>query len=348
MHLVAPAGSCRAFLKDAELPSARHLIELVRDCVGDVFDVSGEPALIDADEDEKKGGRHDDAARAADLQRALADDGVAAIVAIRGGSWMARILPLIDFDVLNRRRSRVAMLGFSEITTLVNIVGSYENGVGIYDNSPAFLWYGLRQYAAQRATPAELGGQAPRRWAKDRLILEFQSFFRDVVRMVCGSGTERQVNARLVRGRIGQDTSAKFVGGNLTVFATLVGSRFQGCIDPRGRWIVLEDYNDTPGRLDRMLSHLTLAGFWDRCAGLLLGDFHMELDFLRDAVLDMLAFHLPQDSDLPILVTDNVGHIHPMSPLPLHTPLRIQGENGEFRISWPASTTVTLPSPANQ
>jgi len=341
LHLAAPAGSCRAFLRDAELSSAAHLIDLVRETIGDVVDVSGDPHLIDADEDEKKGGRHDDAARAADIQAALADDEVAAIVTIRGGSWMTRILPRIDFGVLEKRTLRVALFGFSEITTLVNIVGAYENGIGLYDNSPAFLWYGLRQYAAQKATPEELQGQAPRNWAKERLIPEFQSFFRDVVRVIAGEGTTRSMHARLVRGRVEGDFTASLVGGNLTVFSTLVGSQYSNLIDPRDRWVLLEDYNDTPGRLDRMLANLTLAGYWDHCAGLLLGDFHMELDFLRDTVLDMLDFHLPEERNLPILVTDDIGHIHPMSPLPLHTPLRFSRTNGEFAITWPAEATAT-------
>jgi len=197
IHLVAPAGSCRDFLAISKLNTANNLISLVQDEVGDGFRITGNPSLIDSEEDDLAGGRRDDSERAADLEEALSDDSVAAIVAIRGGAWLTRILPRIDFGVLNRRSSPVALFGFSEITSLVNIVGAHEMGRGVYDDAPAFLVYGLRHYAETKLPKESLAGLSAKAWAYERLLPEFRAFFRDVVDMISGNGTRRNVTARL-------------------------------------------------------------------------------------------------------------------------------------------------------
>jgi len=130
----------------------------------------------------------------------------------------------------------------------------------------------------------------------------------------------------------------RFVGGNLTVFSTLIGSRYQECISPKGRWLVLEDFNDKPERFDRFLAHLTLAGYWDDCKGVLLGDFHEGQRDLSETLLAILSYHLPRGRSLPILVTSQVGHIWPMTPLPLHIPGTLEViDESRVSIAWPAS-----------
>ncbi|MHC4698747.1 MAG: LD-carboxypeptidase [Planctomycetota bacterium] len=142
IHLIAPAGSCRPFLEAIDIPSAAALLTLVQDGIGSAYVVSGNETLIEATEDELHGGRQDDRLRARDITQALGDDDVVAVVLIRGGAWFTRVLPLIDFSVLNSRERPVAVFGFSELTTLVNIVGAHRRGIGVYDMGPAFLSYG--------------------------------------------------------------------------------------------------------------------------------------------------------------------------------------------------------------
>jgi len=124
------------------------------------------------------------------------------------------------------------------------------------------------------------------------------------------------------------------------VFSTLIGSRFESCVDPAGRWIVIEDFNDRPERLDRFLAHFTMAGYWDRCAGVLLGDFHHQDRDIRPLVLVMLDYHLPQNGTVPVLTTDRIGHVWPMCPLPLHRALSLCrcGES-EYDLTWSAELT---------
>jgi muramoyltetrapeptide carboxypeptidase len=321
-----------------------ELKALVQNAVGSTVQVTGKEALWAPEEQEYHGGRTDDRERAADIQQALADDAVAAIVALRGGAWLTRILPLIDFAVLDRRTRPVAVFGFSEITTLVNIVGAHRLGVGVYDNAPAFLTYGLKEYAEHRAASGELAGRTPQQWAQSRLISEFRAFFQDVMSMIAGRGTRREINARLVAGSLPERSEAIFIGGNLTVLTTLPASPYAECVAPSGRWIVLEDYRESPARLDRMIAQLTLADYWNTCAGVLLGDFHRDAEDLTDAVVSLLRFHLSADRAVPVLVSGQFGHVWPMSPVPVHLPSTIQRvSERDYTISCGGAALQTLP-----
>ncbi len=336
IHLAAPAGSCRSFLADPDIQSIDGLIELVQEGIGPGYRVTLNPVLFDVDEQDQSCGRRDDAERAADLEAALGDNRTAAIVVVRGGAWLTRILPRIDFDVLEGRTRPVALIGFSEITTLVNIVAGYPMGLGVYDISPAFFPYSLRHHARSLEFDGPLDGKSPKAWARSKFPDEFRGFFRDVVSMIEGRGSSRPVTISLRQGHVDDEAELAFVGGNLSVFPALLCPRFDRFANPRGCWVVLEDFNDRMSRHDRWLAHLTLSGFWDRCEGILLGDFHEGTSPLTEAMLDLLTFHLPAGWDKPVAVTDSIGHIWPMSPLPLRTGLKARPiGDSRFELIWP-------------
>jgi muramoyltetrapeptide carboxypeptidase len=142
--------------------------------------------------------------------------------------------------------------------------------------------------------------------------------------MLRGAGEPVDISARLERGELADAAdTASFVGGNLTVLSTLLGTPFEPAIDPEGKWLLLEDYHDKPERMDRFLSHLSLAGYFRRCAGVLLGDFHIGDRDLLPTILAILDYHLPADRSLPVLSTRQIGHTWPMTPLALHTPAQV-------------------------
>ncbi len=345
IHIIAPAGPCTKFIATLGVSSAEELLDVIQKACGESFTVTGDTDLFTAKEDELAGGRTDDAARAKDIETALADDDVAALVTLRGGAWFTRILPRIDFSVLDRRRRPVAVWGFSELTTLVNIVAAHARGLGVYDMGPAFLAYGLRRHAEQHRGASLPDGVSPKEWAAQMLRPQFTAFFERVVAALSGSSSGIVIDATLVRGRIDEcPTQAVFVGGNLTVLSTLIGSRYDACIAPTDRWLMIEDFNDKPERMDRFLSHLTLAGYFERCAGVLLGDFHFQDRDLIPAVLAMLDFHLPGVRRVPVLTTRTVGHAWPMTPLPLHVSATLSfDDTGGCRIAFPPDAHTLCP-----
>ncbi|MGB0717248.1 MAG: LD-carboxypeptidase [Phycisphaerae bacterium] len=336
-HLTAPAGPCHAFISNDQVQSLQGLLQIIDQTLEGRFKLTANEPLFLATEHEIDGGRTDDQRRADDIEEALADPNTVAILALRGGAWLTRVLPRINFDVLNERSTPVIVKGFSEITSLVNIVAGYDMGVGIYGNSPAFLPYGLRHHTRRQQAQMEADNVSPREWAKRHLIPEFKACITDLVSMVDRSDTIFNVSAELVSGSLEHGQEASFVGGNLTVFPALLGSMFRDRVPLEGHWLLLEDYNDRVSRLDRLLAHFTLDRAWDRCEGILLGDFHCELDDQTDAILNCLRNHLPAEWNKPILRTKDIGHIYPMIPLPLQCPVRLQlHENDKVSLCWKA------------
>lgn len=336
IYLASVAGSCKEMLASLGCGGAAELVRLVQSAVGEGYAVEGDVPLIEADVDEARGGRGDDAQRAAAIQRRLGDDRTAAFVALRGGAWLTRILPEIDFAVLDRRRTPIALFGFSELTTLLNIASAHPQAFSLYDWGPAFIREGLKRASAGAGislTDEELN---------ERFRAELCAFFRDVTAILEGSGSQRAISGRWVSGTLPATTPARFVGGNLAVLTTLLGTPYAAAVDPGGRWLVIEDVNESPDRIDRRLAHLKLAGFFERCAGLLIGDFHEKDADYQAAVTELVGYHLPTGREIPIITTGDVGHVWPLAPLPLNWPIELQAgeQTGEeqkvaFRVRWP-------------
>ena len=177
-----------------------------------------------------------DAARLADLNRALADDAVDGVWCIRGGYGAMRLLPGIDYASLRRRPK--ALIGYSDITALHAAIGSRCELVSFHGPTGRAELTEFSRASLERAVvsdddPFGVAGAA--------------------VSLVPGSA----------RGRL--------VGGNLALLAALCGTPYAPDFD--GAILVLEDVNEAVYRIDRMLVQLRLAGLLGRCAGIVFGQF---------------------------------------------------------------------------
>ncbi len=358
IHLWSIAGSDRNIARQLGLRSTPQLVDLVQGTVGPDYKVTANVKLFEAKVDARRGGRSDDAARARDIERALANDHISAIVSVRGGAWLARVLPHVNFDVLKKRKTIVHVFGFSELTALINIVARYPKVHAHYDMGPGFALWGLRNYALANydelsrssgvrtrtksaRAPDKSGFHSARGsgedvavfavgWAKANFKREFAAFFLDVLEIIEGRGSKRTLQGRLVRGTLKQEQKIKVAGGCLSTLVTLFGSPHQKCLGAAGRWLAIEDIREDYYRIDRYLAQLKLAGVWERCAGLLIGDFHLDAEDQTDAILRLLKYHLPARRKIPIIAHCNFGHCFPMASMPINQPLiatRGQGRN---------------------
>ena len=330
IHLLSVAATCEDMLPALDCANTKALIALIQETVGDSYRVTATASQIEAVENEERGGRIDDAARAREIQKTFANDDIVAAVALRGGAWLTRILPRIDFDVLAQRRRRLAIFGFSELTPLLNIAATYPKVVAYHDLCPGYLIHGMTHHARQRIAELAPGKQFDavaadafaRGWAAGGFRAEFTRFFEDVVRIIDGRGSTRTLTAEFVRGKPTASRTITVVGGNLTTLITLIGSPYANALHPNGRWLLIEDVRETAARVDRMLSHLSLPGWLQRYEGIMLGDFHDRAGDRTDAVLACLDRHLGKARP-PLLVTRDVGHVWPISPLPIGRPFEL-------------------------
>lgn len=322
------------------------LAELAAEAAGPNYRITINGALLTAREDDKNAGRDDDRARVADIQSVLADDDVAALVTIRGGAWFVRLLDRIDFSVLARRKKPIHLFGFSEMTPLVAIAGRYPQAIGLYDLGPGFLYAGVKRhvqlqigrYARGVELSAEQHEPFATGWALARFRAGMADFFREVVSIVEGRGCPRVPTGRLLAGRLPSRRTIRIVGGNLSLVLPMMGTPYAPAFDTKGKWLALEEVNESPEQCDRMMAGLKHNGLFERAEGIILGDFHNNQGEFGEAAHKLLAYHLPKGRrNIPVVQLDNFGHIWPLAPLPLHreVTLRRRGKNSvQVDIPW--------------
>jgi len=328
IHLTAVASYATQAMQLLGIRNAGELVALASSRLDGRYRVTANSGMIFAKQDEMHGGRFDDAARAREVETILADDNIAALVTLRGGSWFTRILERIDFDVLKRRRKTIHIFGFSEMTSLIVIAGRYPKAVGLHDLGPLFLFDGVRRFMTKRAEahlqsaempvdPAHCAGFGAG-WAAATYREMVADFIAEVADILDGRGSPRVPSGRLLAGRLPASRTITVVGGNISVLMPLVGSRYAECIDTAGKWLALEEINESVGSVDRMIAGFKLAGLLDKAEGIILGNFRDGDTNLTHAVFETLKRHLSSSRKQPVVELTNFGHIYPIAPLPMH------------------------------
>jgi muramoyltetrapeptide carboxypeptidase len=180
----------------------------------------------------------DDDRRFTELTTALADPEIKAVFCARGGYGAMRLLPRLASWASEHSLPAKPLIGFSDITALHQWLQS--NGIASI-HAPVLTQLGR--------VPAE----SPRRLFS---LLESIAPAEPLI----GSATY-----------VGGTVEGPLLGGNLSVFTRLLGTPFMPPLD--GAILLLEDLSEQPYRLDRMWTHLELAGVFRRIRGIALGQF---------------------------------------------------------------------------
>lgn len=328
IHLTAVASYATQAMQLLGVKNAGELVALASARLNGRYAVTASGPMIFARQDEMHGGRFDDAARAREIEAILADDDVAALVTVRGGSWFTRILERIDFDVLKRRRRTIHVFGFSEMTSLIAIVGRYPKVFGLHDLGPLFLFDGVRRFMTRRAEAYLQAAEMPvdaahcagfgAGWAAAKYREMFAEFAAEVADILDGRGSRRVPVGRLLAGRLPAGKPITIIGGNLSVLMPLIGSQYAEAIETAGKWLAIEELNESAGSVDRMLAGLKLAGLLDEVEGIILGVCRDGDANLTPAVFESLKHHLPANRKVPVVEITNFGHVYPIAPLPMH------------------------------
>lgn len=189
-----------------------------------------------------------DQQRADEFMRFIRDPEVKCIMAVRGGYGVMRILPLLDFEAI--RANPKIVIGYSDITALVNPIFQ-KSGVIAFHGPVAtstFDRYTLSSFQRTLMAPQAAG-----------TFDESEEF--------SGIAFSESRAATIVPGK----AQGRLVGGNLSLVTALMGTPYQ--IDLRGNILFLEEIEEEPYRIDRMLMQLALSGNLGQCAGVALGRF---------------------------------------------------------------------------
>lgn len=223
--------------------------------------------------------------RLADFNAALRDDSIDAIWCLRGGYGAMRLLPKLDLDALCAHPKTI--IGYSDITALHCAVALRCDLASIHGPT-----------ARSKLTPFAERSLRAAATATDES---------------CGTVESAQI---LVPGR----ARGTLIGGNLALLVALHGTPYQPNYE--GAILILEDVNEAPYRIERMLLQLRLSGSLQQCAGIVFGSFTNtgETDDRHlggDRSLNEVIREAAEAVGVPAICGAPIGHINDQWSVPL-------------------------------
>ena len=123
-------------------------------------------------------------------------------------------------------------------------------------------------------------------------------------------------------------TEGPLLGGNLSVFTRLLGTRYMPNLE--GAILLLEDVGERPYRLDRLWTHMELAGVFTKVKGIVLGSFtHCEERDASYSSVDVLR-ELAVATGLPCAAGFPIGHGDVNEPVPLGVRVRLNATTAQL------------------
>ncbi|HEY8549956.1 MAG TPA: LD-carboxypeptidase [Vicinamibacterales bacterium] len=180
------------------------------------------------------------ASRAAHLMEAFVDPGVAGIFCTRGGYGSAQLLPLLDLQAI--AASPKVFVGYSDLTALLTV-------------------FTLRAGMVSFHGPMLEGRLAhPDRYDRESLARATTS--TEPMGALVPDGLE------IVRPG---EATGMLIGGTLTQLAASLGTPW-AFEPPEGHVLFLDEVNERPYRLDRLLTQITQAGLLARASAVVINE----------------------------------------------------------------------------
>ncbi len=237
--------------------------------------------------------------RAADIDAMFADETIRAVFTIRGGWGSARVLPLLDWDLI--RAHPKLLVGSSDATALHLAIAARTEFPSIHAPNVSNRWYAASWNSFWRLA---FSGETP----------------------ALGEGW-----TSITTIRPGKATG-RLVGGNLTVLSTLMGTPWVPDFD--GSILFLEDVGEAEYRIDRMMNQLALAGVLGKLAGIVFG----QCTRCTSGYPDYAGFTVPQILNhylsplgVPAFSGANIGHVSDQLSVPYGAEVEMDAGAGTIR-----------------
>lgn len=248
-----------------------------------------------------------DEMRADDINLMFRDQTIDAIFCMRGGYGTSRILDLIDYDTIHHNPK--IFMGYSDITAL---------HIAMIQKSRLVTFHGPML-------------------TSDFILQEFQGYTElAMLKAITSPFSLGEIKAppgypkeeMLVPGSAKGDV----IGGNLSLIAATIGTPYE--IDTRGKLLIIEELEEEPYRIDRMLIQLKLAGKLDDAVGIVLGQFTFcePGDFQNSLSLEQVFEDILVPLEKPIIKNVCFGHDAQKATIPMGVKARIDGNTSSFII----------------
>lgn len=293
----APAAS-------AEMPTLRTY--------ADQLEKAGYKVLIPKGIENRKqgylGGTDDE--RADELNRLIRDPKVRAILPVRGGYGLTRIIDRLDYDAL--RKDPKIITGYSDLTALHLAVARHSRLVTFHSPMP------MRDLWQEKNPEYAFGIRSFRRAVFADQYPKGQSGFPIAV-----------PDDHKLTTLVGGVARGRLFGGNLTLICSTLGTPY--AIQPEKAILFFEDVNEAPYRVDRSLSQLRLAGVLDRVSGVIVGSFTNKEPEDGKEIERVIREYFGK-MKVPVLLNFPVGHTPRNATLPHGAMVELDADKHLLRV----------------
>lgn len=253
--------------------------------------------------------------RADDLNHMFENDKVDGIFCVRGGYGVARMMGQINYDAI--RSNPKVLVGYSDITAL---------HYAIYSQTGLVTFHG------------PVATSTFNEFSVDNLVKTIMNPQEKTV-FSPADDSERGSDFNTYTIREGK-VSGELIGGNLSIVVTFLGTKYD--VDYKNKILYLEEIDEKPYRVDRMLTHLYQAGKLEEVAGIALGVFRKcdsktgsaqgeQSLSLKEVLYDKLY-----SLGIPVIYGLSFGHIENKYTIPFGINAELDVQNQTLMLMEPA------------
>lgn len=243
----------------------------------------------------------DDVLRAKDLTTALADPAYRAVFCARGGYGAQRVIDLVEWDSVDPEAPRV-VVGFSDVTALLEAVTVHLGWVSMFGP----------MVSGDCFHPGDPSLQ-------------------ELARILFEPDTATTLTFGAARELIPGSARGTTHGGTVSLLASSVGTPTSASAD--GAIVLLEEIDEAPYRLDRLLTQLRRSGYLDGAVGILAGNFK---NCGSAEQIDRLLVDRLESLGVPVLAGADIGHGRSQRTYPLGVRAELDTSAGALRLCTPA------------
>lgn len=300
-----PPTSRLALVAPASPPEPDHIDKALRLLRGWGYDVVEGPHLrcVDPELPYLAGS---DRQRAEDMQWALCDDSIDAVICARGGYGSERILDCLDPAAIRAARAKPCF-GSSDITAL---------HAWLYRTCGRADWF-----SPMPATTAILDDEVAR-----------HDFHRALLAGIAKQPAFLSSTSTLISAQADSHVVGRLRGGNLSLLAeACAGAAANGFDEPT--IALLEDVHEPVYHIDALIRQLLHAGWFDHVVAIALGSW---LECAQDDVIMRIMRRNLDALGVPIVPGFQFGHASESRTIPLGVMGYLDVHAGQARLGWTA------------
>lgn len=246
-----------------------------------------------------------DKLRADDINKMFQDKSINGIFVIRGGYGASRILERLDYEMIKKNPKVFA--GYSDVTAIHNVLNEKCELVTFHTPMPATeLYKGIDDYT--------------------------MNYFKKNIFSAEPLGKLKNPDGQEIKTLVSGKAKGELVGGNLSTIVSSMGTPYE--INTKDKILFLEDVDEYPYKIDRMLLQLKYARKFKDAAGIILGSWTnceaKEADKSLSLIQIFEELIIPENK--PTIYNVACGHCMPTMSLPLGAKITMDGDKSQILI----------------